>query len=77
MNGTLQIRNVSSSEYCLVDLGDYSIPPGQTVDLMGPDLPVYYDDWGLANQLVVSPSSDLYRAIQDGTIQVVVSRPKL
>jgi hypothetical protein len=74
--GTLKIKNISGESYSIKELSNHTIENDEIIDLLDPDLPVYYDMWQDANRLCTSlTTAQLYQDIQDNKIEIIENTP--
>jgi len=75
--GSVKIKNVSGSDYPVVELGGHVIADQEVVDLMDGALPAHYDDWDAANRAATEGATKLYQDILLGEVELVESTPPL
>ena len=68
----VKIKNISGGDYSVGEIGGHLLADAEEVDLMNDALPVFYDDYATAVNLVtVVNGSKLYQDIQSGKVSVV------
>jgi hypothetical protein len=75
--GSIVIKNISSADYIIVELGGELLAPNETLDLLNNN-GNEYKDYKTAKYVCESlESADLYKDIKNGIIQVIQDLPPL
>lgn len=69
--GIFKIRNDSGSPYTLAELAGAVIPTDGELDLMDPELPVFYDSWSAVQNLKTMIACQVYADLQSGDLTIV------